>query len=55
VGMNLYVVHGVRQDDGPFMDLIRGALPYVIIMILFVLLLIWFPGIATWLPRTMYG
>ncbi len=55
VGMNLYVVHGVRQDDGPFMDLIRGAFPYVIIMILFVLLLIWMPGIATWLPRTMYG
>ena len=55
VGMNLYVVHGVRQDDGPFTDLIRGAFPYVIIMILFVLLLIWLPGIATWLPRTMYG
>lgn len=55
VGMNLYVVHGVRQDDGPFMDLIRGAFPYVIIMILFVLLLIWQPGIVTWLPRTMYG
>ncbi len=55
VGMNLYVVHGVRQDDGPFTDLIRGAFPYVVIMILFVLLLIWLPGIATWLPRTMYG
>lgn len=55
VGMNLYVVHGVRQDDGPFSDLIRGAFPYVIIMILFVLLLIWFPGIVTWLPQTMYG
>lgn len=28
--------------------------PYVIIMILFVLLLIWFPDIVTWLPQTMY-
>lgn len=55
VGMNLYVVHGVRQDDGPFSDLIRGAFPYVIMMVLFVLLLIWFPGIVTWLPQTMYG
>lgn len=55
VGMNLYVVHGIRQDDGPFTDLIRGAFPYVIIMILFVLLLIWAPGIVTWLPQTMYG
>lgn len=55
VGMNLYVVHGVRSDDGPFMDLVKGAFPYVIIMIAFTGLLIAFPGIVTWLPQTMYG
>lgn len=55
VGMNLYVVHGIRKDDGPFSDVIRGAVPYVAIMILFAGLLIVFPGIATWLPHSMYG
>lgn len=55
VGMNLYVVHGVRKDDGPFSDVIRGAVPYVFIMIAFAGLLIMFPGIATWLPQTMYA
>ncbi len=55
VGMNLYVVQGIRQDPGPFMDVIRGAFPFVLIMIGFTLLLIAFPGIATWLPQSMYA
>lgn len=55
VGMNLYVVHGVRGDNGPFIDVVRGALPYVFIMIAFTGLLIAFPAIVTWLPQTMYG
>jgi len=55
VGMNLYVVHGIRKDDGPFSDVIRGVVPYVFIMITFAGLLIAFPSIATWLPQTMYG
>jgi len=54
VGMNLYVVHGIRKDDGPFSDVIRGVIPYVFIMIAFAVLLIAVPGIATWLPQTMY-
>ena len=55
VGMNLYVVHGIRSDNGPFLDVIRGAFPYVLIMIAFTGLLIVFPGIVTWLPDTMYS
>lgn len=55
VGMNLYVVHGIRSDNGPFIDVIRGAFPYVLIMIGFTMLLIAFPGIVTWLPETMYA
>lgn len=55
VGMNLYVVHGIRKDDGPFSDVIRGVVPYVFIMIAFAGLLIIFPSIATWLPQTMFG
>ena len=55
VGMNLYVVQGIRQDRGPFMDVVRGAFPFVLIMIGFTLLLIAFPAIVTWLPESMYG
>jgi C4-dicarboxylate transporter, DctM subunit len=55
VGMNLFVVQGIRPDNGPVTDVIRGALPYAIIMILFAILLIAFPAIATWLPTAMRG
>ncbi|MEJ8473821.1 TRAP transporter large permease [Roseibium algae] len=54
VGMNLYVVHGVRLDGGPFMDAVKGAVPYVIIMLVFTLLLIAFPDLVLFLPRAMY-
>ncbi|MET4697741.1 C4-dicarboxylate transporter DctM subunit [Constrictibacter sp. MBR-5] len=53
VGMNLYVVQGVRQDRGAIGDVIRGVVPYVAIMLVFTGLLIAFPGLATWLPSHM--
>ena len=53
VGMNLFVVHGIRRDHGGIEDVAWGALPYVVIMILFTLLLMVFPGLATWLPRSV--
>ncbi len=53
VGMNLFVVQGIRPDNGPVADVIRGAIPYAVIMILFAMLLIVIPGIATWLPNFM--
>jgi C4-dicarboxylate transporter DctM subunit len=55
VGMNLFVVQGIRPDGGPVADVIRGAVPYAIIMILFALALIAVPGLATWLPQLMRG
>lgn len=55
VGMNLYVVHGIRTDSGPFMDVIKGAIPFALIMVAFTGLLIAFPQIALWLPQTMFG
>jgi C4-dicarboxylate transporter DctM subunit len=55
VGMNLFVVQGIRPDGGPVADVIRGAIPYAVIMILFAILLIAVPGLATWLPALMRG
>ena len=55
VGMNLYVVQGVRTDGGDFKDVMWGALPYAILMLLFTGLLIAFPDIVLWLPNKMLG
>jgi C4-dicarboxylate transporter DctM subunit len=53
VGMNLFVVHGIRPDKGGIEDAIYGALPYALIMILFTLLLLAVPQLVTWLPGRM--
>lgn len=51
VGMNLFVVQGVRKGGGSFNDVIRGSLPFVFIMILFTVLLVMVPQIALFLPE----
>jgi C4-dicarboxylate transporter, DctM subunit len=53
VGMNLFVVQGIRKDGGSFNDVVSGSLPYVFLMIAFTAMLIIWPEIATWLPTTM--
>jgi C4-dicarboxylate transporter DctM subunit len=53
VGMNLFVVHGIRPDQGGIEDAIYGALPYAVIMIAFTLLLLAVPQIVTFLPSRM--
>jgi tripartite ATP-independent transporter DctM subunit len=53
VGMNLFVVHGIRPDKGGIEDAIYGALPYAVIMILFTILLMYAPALVTWLPERM--
>ncbi|KRA65298.1 TRAP transporter large permease [Rhizobium sp. Root651] len=55
VGMNLFVVQGVRIDGGPYSDVIKGAVPYVVIMMVFAILLMFFPGIVLWLPNMLAG
>ncbi|MGI9522412.1 MAG: TRAP transporter large permease [Hyphomicrobiaceae bacterium] len=54
IGVNLYVVQGVRSDGGRFNDVAYGALPFVLMMIIMVFLLIAYPSIALWLPSLVY-
>src|SRR5699024_9666876 len=53
VGLNLYVVQGVR-GRGSLNQVMLGAAPYVVIMLLFALLLIAAPKLALFLPSLMY-
>ncbi|WP_432696566.1 TRAP transporter large permease [Marinobacterium sp. YM272] len=54
VGMNLFVVQGIRPDNGSIADAMWGALPFALLMLAFTLLLIAVPGIVTWLPGLMH-
>ena len=49
VGMNLYVVQGVR-GEGNIIDVIYGVTPFLVIMLLLVALLWYVPAIAMWMP-----
>ena len=53
IGVNLYIVHGVR-GRGSMNDVIIGSLPFVIAMFAMIILLVAFPDIALWLPRQFY-
>lgn len=49
VGLNLYVVKGVAPDV-PLKTIIKGAIPYVIIMAFTIALIALVPNLALWLP-----
>ncbi|WP_299677507.1 TRAP transporter large permease subunit [uncultured Roseobacter sp.] len=48
IGFNLFVLQGMTRHEMGYIT--RAALPMFLIMVLMVFVLIWFPGIATWLP-----
>ena len=54
VGINLYVVQGLRRR-GRIDDVIIGAAPFVITMLLMIAILAYWPQLALWLPRAAAG
>ena len=52
VGMNLFVIKGISEDSS-IQDIIVGAAPFAVIMVLEIALLCFVPGIATWLPSVL--
>ncbi len=54
VGLNLYVINGIAPDIR-LQTILWGSLPYVGCMVLAIVLLCIFPGIATWFPEFLMG
>ena len=54
VGLNLYVINGIAPDVA-LPTILRGALPFMVCMILAIILLCIFPEIALWLPEALMG
>jgi C4-dicarboxylate transporter, DctM subunit len=54
IGLNLFVINAIAPTV-PTKDVLWGALPYVLVMFLAILILCIFPGIVTWLPNQMMG
>jgi C4-dicarboxylate transporter, DctM subunit len=51
VGFNLFVMQGITGHD--ILYVARTALPFFLLLVLMVVLLVAFPGLATWLPEQM--
>jgi TRAP-type C4-dicarboxylate transport system permease large subunit len=54
VGLNLYVINGIAPDI-PLRTILMGSLPFVGCMVVAIVLLCLFPGLATWLPEMVMG
>jgi TRAP-type C4-dicarboxylate transport system permease large subunit len=54
IGINLYVVHGIRSRGGKFNDVSVGAVPFLIAMFVLIAVLLIVPDLATWLPDVVY-
>ena len=54
VGLNLYVINSIAPDI-PLKTILKGSLPYVACMVLAIIILCFFPSIATILPDLVMG
>ena len=50
MGLNVYVMKGALGKSVDLNDIFAGALPFVILMILIIIILYIYPEIALWLP-----
>ncbi len=54
VGLNLYVINAIAPEVR-LQTILAGALPFMLCMVLGIILLCIFPGMATWLPTYLMG
>ncbi len=54
VGLNLYVINGIVPDVR-LPTVLWGSLPFMLCMVVAMVILCIFPGIATWLPTALMG
>ena len=52
VGVNLYVVQGIAPDV-PLSEILKGSMPFIIILLIGIIILSVFPELVLWLPSKM--
>ncbi|GBD44581.1 C4-dicarboxylate TRAP transporter large permease protein DctM [bacterium HR40] len=55
MAMSAYYLKGIAPPEVQLMDIFRGSLPFVGMVIVCMTLLYLFPQLALWLPEAMYG
>jgi tripartite ATP-independent transporter DctM subunit len=54
-GFALFYLRGVAPPEVRTADIYRGAMPFVALQLGLLVLLAWWPQLATWLPQVVYG
>jgi len=54
-GFALFYLRGVAPPSVTTMDIYRGIVPFVIIQIIGLCIVAYWPGLATWLPEALFG
>ena len=55
MAMSAYYLKGVQAKNVELMDIFRGIMPFLAIVIFAMVLMYIFPGIALWLPETLFA
>lgn len=53
VGLNLYVLSTI--SDAPIGEVIRGILPFLILLLIVLMIITYVPALTMWLPNLVYG
>ncbi|WMS40774.1 TRAP transporter large permease [Acuticoccus sp. MNP-M23] len=53
VGLNLFVTSSVAKM--PMLDVVRAAMPWLGILVIFLIIVTYIPAVSTWLPTTFMG
>ena len=55
MAMSAYYLKGVQKTNVELLDIFRGIMPFLAIVIFAMFLMYMFPGIALWLPETLFA
>ena len=53
IGLNLFVMSNVTGR--PVSEVLKGTIPFFLLMVLLLLLVTFFPALSTWLPNLVMG
>ena len=55
MAMSAYYLKGVQSKNVELMDIFRGIMPFLVIVIIAMIIMYNFPGLALWLPVKLFG
>ena len=53
VGLNLFVLQNI--SNAPFREVLRGSVPYMLLLMILLVLVTFVPSLSLWLPRLIYA